>query len=267
MIPSSIKDLINLERIKNITSSEYNSSNPFPHIVIDNFLKYEIAKEINAQFPKVEDEIWYEYSNPIEKKFASDDVRKFPPIIAQTLHFLNSESFLKELTRMTGIENLFSDPYFHGGGLHLIKTGGKLDMHLDYSIHPKLNLERRMNLILYMVDEDFKEEWGGELELWKGDYNEEKDEYTLTTLEKKVYPKFNRAILFNTNDISFHGHPNPLNAPEGVFRKSLALYYLTEPQSNANKRPRARFIARPFDDKSEEIEDFRKKRSSVKNVY
>lgn len=267
IVVNHVKDILNLESLKNASSQSYNSAAPFPHVIIDNFFKEEIAEEINKVFPGPDEQIWFEYNNPIEKKFASDDIRKFPSLIAQAIHALNTESFLKELTQITCIENLLSDPYLHGGGLHLIKSGGKLDMHLDYSIHPKLKLERKMNLIIYMVDKDFSEEWGGELELWKGEYDKEHDEYSLTTLEKKIFPKFNRAILFNTNDVSFHGHPNPLNTPEGVFRKSMALYYLTKPQENISIRPRARFIARPFDDKIEEVEAFRKKRSQLTGLY
>jgi Rps23 Pro-64 3,4-dihydroxylase Tpa1-like proline 4-hydroxylase len=267
MLPLTLNDILSFNSISNISNANYNANLPFPHIVIDNFLKDNIAQEINSIFPKQEDSIWYEYSNPIEKKFASDDIRKFPPLIAQTIHLLNSESFLKELINITGIQNLVSDPYLHGGGLHLIKTGGKLDMHLDYSIHPKLELQRRLNLILYMVDKDFKEEWGGELELWKGKHDKTTDEYTLTTCEKKVNPKFNRAVLFSTNDYSFHGHPEPLRTPEGVVRKSIALYYLTKLEDDVLKRPRARFIARPFEVENEELAKFRKERSSVKGIY
>ena len=34
------------------------------------------------------------------------------------------------------------------------KAGGNLAIHLDYSIHPKMNLQRKLNLILYL-EEDY----------------------------------------------------------------------------------------------------------------
>jgi Rps23 Pro-64 3,4-dihydroxylase Tpa1-like proline 4-hydroxylase len=236
---------------------QYVDAAPFPHCYIDNFLKKDIADKIVEEFPSKESDFWYEYNNPIEQKLASDDIRKFPPVIATVIHVLNSESFVGYLEKLTGIKGLSSDPYLHGGGLHCTKKGGKLDIHLDYSIHPKLNLERRLNLILYLTP-NWKKEWGGNLELWNKD---------MIKCEERVMPLFNRAALFNTDDISFHGHPDPLNIDEDKARCSIALYYLTTPRRSANPRSRAHFFARPSDPKDKEIEEFRQKRSKDIGVY
>lgn len=243
--------------INSATNQEFAASQPFPHIIIDNFLTPELLTSIQDSFPKVDDKVWFEYNNPIEKKYACDDIRAFPVPIATLIHFLNSTHFLQHLEKITGIDNLQSDPYLHGGGLHLIKRGGKLDMHLDYSIHPKLQLERRLNLIIYLPKE-WKSQWGGDLQLWN---------QNMTECVKRVEITPNRAVIFETGDLSYHGHPDPLTSPEGVTRNSIALYYLTKPRPNASTRPRALFVARPQDDKSQEIEDFRKKRSGVLGVY
>lgn len=254
---SICEKLINSDIMKKDFKSEFLANQPFPHIVFDNFLKNDILKIIQQDFPEIDDKIWFEYNNPIEKKFACDDIRKFPPSIAKLIHFLNSTFFLKYLEKLTGIQDLQSDPYIHGGGMHCIKRGGKLDMHLDYSIHPKLQLERRLNLIIYLSP-SWKKEWGGGLQLWNQD---------MTQCVKNVEIQPNRAVLFETGDISYHGHPDPTNTPEGITRNSIALYYLTEPRPNASKRPRALFVARPNDDKSQETEEFRRKRSEQLGVY
>ena len=149
-----LSNYINLDSMKNIEANSYNESFPFPHAVIDNFVRDDIAESIYNNFPSINDDIWFEYNNPLEKKFLADDIRKFPDILASTIHVLQSQNFLAELEQISGIQNLMSDPYLHGGGLHLITKGDKLGMHLDYSIHPKLKLARRMNLIIYMVDKD-----------------------------------------------------------------------------------------------------------------
>jgi Rps23 Pro-64 3,4-dihydroxylase Tpa1-like proline 4-hydroxylase len=235
----------------------YQSAEPFKHIVIDDFLKEEVANELAKLFPKFSDNFWYEYNNPIEKKLASDDIRKFPPLLAKVIHALNSQDFLKKIEKLTSIKKLFSDPYLHGGGLHCSKRGGKLDIHVDYSIHPKLQMERRINLILYMTP-NWQEEWGGFFEMWNNN---------ISKCEKKVMPKFNRAVIFNTDDSSLHGHPDPLTCPENISRNSIALYYLTEPRKNASLRPRARFFKRPGDPDDVLLEEFRKKRSEVSGVY
>ena len=47
-------------------------------------------------------------------------------------------------------------------------------------------------------------------------------------LHSKISPIFNRCVIFNTNEDSFHGHPEPMKCPQNIFRKSIALYYYTE---------------------------------------
>ena len=137
--------------------------------------------------------------------------------------------------------------------MHCTKRHGKLDVHIDYSIHPELNYERRINLILYL-NSDWDSSYGGNLEFWDTD---------ILNCIKSIEPKFNRAVIFNTSDISYHGHPNPLLCPENKCRKSLAWYFLTEPQADVTERYRAKFVARPSDPIDKETEEFRKKRSEV----
>lgn len=241
--------------------SQYVNAAPFPHIVIDNFLESDLAEKLYNNFPDHNADFWLKYNNPIEKKLLYNHLDdNMPKPIKEALLYLNGDDVLQKLTELTGIEKLVSDPGLHGGGMHCSKRGGKLDVHIDYSIHPKLNLERRINLILYL-SKDWKEEYGGCLELWDKD---------VENCVKKVYPVFNRAVIFNTGDISYHGHPDPIQCPDNNSRKSLALYYLTVPRDEATKRYKARFVARPQDPKSEEIEQFRLKRSGLttaKDLY
>lgn len=233
---------------------QYINAEPFPHIVIDNFLNKEVCEKVLKVFPDHNAEFWMKYNNPIEKKLLYNHLDdNMPKFIKEVLLYLNGDKFLKCLTELTGVENLHSDPDLHGGGMHCSKRGGKLDIHIDYSIHPKMLLERRMNLIIYL-NQDWKSEYRGELELWDKD---------MTHCIKKVTPLFNRAVLFDTGDISYHGHPEPLQCPEDMSRKSLALYYLTEPREGATQRYKARFVARPQDPKDQEIEEFRIKRSGL----
>lgn len=131
------------------------------------------------------------------------------------LYQLNSSVFIEFLENLTGINGIIPDPHLEGGGLHQIQRGGFLKMHVDFNWHSKLRLDRRLNLLIYL-NKNWKEEYGGHLELWDKD---------MTRCEKKVLPIFNRCFIFNTSDFSYHGHPEPLTCPEGETRKSLALYY------------------------------------------
>jgi hypothetical protein len=231
----------------------YQTAKPFPHAVIDDFLRREIAEQLSRVFPDPSAECWYRYANPLERKLACNIPGKVPPKIWETLEFFNSDECLKLFGRLTGIEDLKADQELHGGGMHCIAPGGKLDIHIDYSIHPKLGLERRLNLILYL-NRDWNESWGGQLELWDD---------TMSRCVRKIAPIFNRAVIFDTGDGSYHGHPDALQCPEEQSRKSLAVYYLTAPRGDAAKRYRARFVARPEDPKDDEIEELRRLRSGL----
>ena len=229
-------------------------------IVIDDFFNNETVNELVSKFPDPNDSksVWFEYNNPLEKKFAFDDIRKMPDIYAKVIHTLNSETFCKMIQDLSGIDNLYSDPYLHGGGLHCSKKKGKLDLNVDYSIHPKLLLERRLNMIIYLTPE-WKDEWNGQLELWNKD---------LTVCENKIFPKLNRAVIFLTNDGSVHGFPRPLECPENTSRNSLALYYLSDLREETTKRYRAKFFKHP-DDLSidKDIDKFREEKSKKFGIY
>ena len=47
-------------------------------------------------------------------------------------------------------ENLIPDPYFLGGGIHSSKKGGFLNIHTDFNWHHKLQLHRRVNVLIYL---------------------------------------------------------------------------------------------------------------------
>jgi hypothetical protein len=131
--------------------------------------------------------------------------------------FFNSAPLLQFLEGLTGIAGLIPDPYFNGAGFHEIAKGGLLGVHADFRIHEKLHLQRRINLLLYL-NPVWDKSWGGKLELW---------DRGMKAAVRSIEPLFNRCVIFNTDATSFHGHPNPLDCPATVTRKSIALYYYT----------------------------------------
>ncbi len=149
-----------------------------------------------------------------EKRWLSSPVA-VKPVIRRLYWELNSADFLECLEILTGIQGLIPDPHLFGGGLHETRTGGYLNVHADFNKHPWFRLDRRLNLLVYL-NPGWQPEWGGDLELWERD---------LSACVKTVSPLAGRAVLFSTTRDSFHGHPHPLACPEGVSRKSLALYY------------------------------------------
>ncbi len=243
-----------------ILSESFAKAQPFPHLIIDHFFKEEVAEALCDVFPNADEAFWYQYNNRIEIKLACNQIENLPPYILGILTKLNSDHYLKFFSQLTGITGLKSDPLMHGGGMHCIKPGGKLDVHIDYSIHPILKLERRLNLIVYL-NKNWQADYGGYLELWEKD---------MSQCAKKILPIFNRAVIFATDDTSWHGHPEPLTSPLGICRKSLALYYLTEPRPATKERLRAQFVPRPHDPYDAELDKIRQLRSgneTAKDAY
>ncbi|HZI64279.1 MAG TPA: 2OG-Fe(II) oxygenase [Thermoanaerobaculia bacterium] len=196
-------------------SEQYTAARPFPHIVIDGLFEDHVLNQVLAEFPRPGEIEWAAFDNPTEKKLGYRYTSPLKPHLRDFLYEMNSAPVLQFLEALTGIDGLIPDPYFGGAGPHQILPGGFLKVHADFNWHPKLRLDRRLNLLVYL-NRDWKEEYGGHLELWDRE---------VQRCEHKILPLYNRTVVFSTTDFSFHGHPEPLACPEGMSRKSVSFYY------------------------------------------
>jgi len=249
--------MIECTKIKNLFQN-FKFNSPFDHSSVDNFLEEDLAQEIEKEFLDYNSDKWFVYKNQIEDKKAQNDWNVFPSKTYQLFQYMNSQSFVDLLSEQTGVK-LYADSGLHGGGYHMHGTGGNLNPHLDYSIHPKLGLQRKLNIIIY-ISSELKEEHGGHLGLWN--HNEETNQPK--DLIKEIEPKYNRAVVFDTTQNSWHGMSRPLTQPEGIYRKSLAIYYLCEPNQNALTNKRAIFAPREEQKGDSKVEEVIKLRSDVK---
>ncbi len=186
-------------------------------MIIDDFLAPGIADELESNFPSSY-EGWWRYHNPIEVKYANDDIAGMSPTARRVFDALASPAIVERLREVTGIPDLEADEYLHGAGLHAHPSGGRLMVHLDYEQHPRMpHMQRRINLILYL-SKGWRPEWNGATELWSGDRSH---------CAKKSDVVFNRALIFKTDDLSWHGVPDVIRCPKGVHRQTLAFYYVS----------------------------------------
>lgn len=192
-------------------------------------------------------------------KNALNDWNSFPALTYKIFRELMSESFISILSRSLGVP-LYQDPGLHGGGWHIHGSGGNLNPHFDYSIHPKVGLQRKVNIIIY-ISSCLKNVHGGHLGFWSHDSTNDAP----GNLVKVVEPKFNRAVIFDTTQNSWHGMCTPLTQPEGIYRKSLAVYYLTDPPTDVDKRQRALFAPREDQRGDKYVEDLIRKRADTNN--
>jgi Rps23 Pro-64 3,4-dihydroxylase Tpa1-like proline 4-hydroxylase len=216
----ALESFLPLSRMDALAASaraDYLKAKPFPHLVFDDFFDPRLLDIVLEEFPKPGEIRWQQFNSAQEIKLASSREASFGPMTRLLLYHLNSITFLNFLSSVTGIDNLIADPSYEGGGLHQIVRGGKLGIHADFNKHRSFGLDRRLNLLLYL-NKDWREDYGGHLQLWNRD---------MTRCEAKVLPLFNRVMVFGTTDFTYHGHPDPLQCPEQMTRKSLALYYFS----------------------------------------
>jgi hypothetical protein len=216
----------------------YRSAQPFPHMVVDDLFPGRVLDSALSEFPQPGQVDWWAFDDERERKLASRDDRVFGLVTRNLLRELNSAAFIDFLTDLTGIQGLVPDPHYYGGGLHQIEPGGFLKVHADFNRHPITKLERRLNLLVYL-NRDWRDEYGGALELWDED---------MTGCQVSILPAFGTCVLFNTTSRAFHGHPEPLRCPDGMTRRSLALYYYSKgrPEEAASERwHNTLFKARP----------------------
>jgi 2OG-Fe(II) oxygenase superfamily len=226
-----------LESLAKENTEAYKNNKPFPHIYFDDFLPVRAAEAALRDFPEPKELAWAEFNRPKERKLAFDEVEKLPRSVREVLYFLNSRPMVRFLEVLTGIDGVIPDPYYVGGGLHQIKPGGNLEVHVDFNRHNKLKLDRRINLLIYL-NKNWKEEYGGHFELWNRD---------MSAAEQKILPIFNRCAIFSTTEFSYHGHPTPLACPPDRTRKSMATYYYSNgrPEEEISGEHTTMFQTRP----------------------
>jgi len=207
-------------RLKDIVGDHaqaYRTADPYPHVVLDGLFDPELLTEALVEFESMDRSTWHHTVRETERKYSTEDFLHMGPVCRQILSQLNAAPFLEFLGQLTGIEGLIADPHLRGGGLHEICRDGALGVHADFNFYPRLGLYRRLNVLVYL-NKDWAEAWGGHLELW------DRGGKACVT---RIAPVFNRTVIFDTSNFSYHGHPAPLACPPERSRKSLALYYYT----------------------------------------
>jgi hypothetical protein len=215
-------------------AERYSQAEPFPHIAIDDFLPAAILDRCLAEFPTARDPDSRSFNRDQERFKTSFNPDHLQPAVRSFFYSLNSRPFVQFLENLSGIKGLIPDPFFVGGGFHETRNGGHLSVHADFNHHKPMNLERRLNVLIYL-NRNWKLEYGGAPELW-----DEK----MSRCVKAIEPEFGRCVVFSTNGTSYHGHPAPVNHPAGAPRRSIALYYYTATWTESSRSLTTQFRPR-----------------------
>ncbi len=136
---------------------DFYAGDPFPLLVIDDFLDLSTAEGLLAEFPAPD-------AMPKSRDYMFGDKRELSSVAEQGPHSralydaLMSDRFKTFIGELTG-KDLFVDPSFHGGGFHQSGDGGHLDTHVDFNMHPLHdNWLRTLNILVYL-NKDWKPEY------------------------------------------------------------------------------------------------------------
>lgn len=199
-----------------VLREQFRASKPFPFVMIDGFLEPDFALEVARSYPSYAEaeRLGRTFKAVNEyRKIQITDYDRFPEPVRRLADALGAPKFLEDLSHFTGIPKLLWDDTFAGGGMHLTGPHGLLDVHVDFNLLASAGVYRRLNLLLYL-NPDWREEWGGVLELWDRDVKQRCH---------AIPPILNRCVIFETSDHSFHG-VTALKCPEDVTRNSFAVY-------------------------------------------
>lgn len=239
-------------------SHTFLNSEPFNHVIIDNFFMPEVAEKIAGEFPDFNSPFINDHNSPLEIKKSLNHWDKFPAATYRAFTMFGRPEFIEKMKIMSCNDDLWFDYGLNGGGWHMHGRGGNNNIHLDYNVHPKLGLQRKLNIIVYMTP-GWQPEWGGGLELWSHD----EDTNSPKEKVKSVDNLFNRAIIFDTTQNSWHGLPSAIECPEGIIRKSIAAYYVQPAPAITEQRGRALFAPREDQRGDKDIENLIKMRASI----
>jgi hypothetical protein len=208
---------------------------PFPHFAADNIFPESVLREIiQNEFPDhptpsnagankdikkdcPRGGLCFNSANQ-ENKIQFSGMQSYGPATVALFTFLKSPVMMHFLEKMSGIYGLIADDMHAGSGLHQTLPGGLLGLHSDFNKHKVTGLHRRVNMFVYL-NPDWKESYGGYLELWPKD---------LSVCQANLLPTLGRFAMFSSTDYSYHGHPKALACPPDRSRRSLALYYYTK---------------------------------------
>ena len=203
--------------------TEFQHAKPFRHVAIDNFLVSNHCESLLRDFPVFDEKRAKNELGRIGRKAVVERVSGISAFYGAFYQYINSGAFLDAMSKLTGIQDLIADKTLFGGGTHNNLSDQSLDVHIDFNIDERNMLHRRINLLIYL-NKEWEEAWGGAIELHSDPHNAAVDEIA------SFLPLFNRAVIFETNEYSWHGFRRIALPPDKqqLSRKSFSIYLYTK---------------------------------------
>lgn len=197
------------------------SKDAIGYLFIDDLLPEEIVLKLYKVFPKKEEMVLKKSIK--EDKFVGVQMNLYNSILEEIVYAFHDARVVNLIGDICGIEAAIPDEFLYAGGLSMMGDKQFLNPHLDNS-HDKDRERWRVLNLLYYITPNWKEEYGGNLELWPDG------------LQKKqitIHSKFNRLAIMVTHNKSLHS-VSPI-IYDG-FRCCISNYYFSKQPVHATDK-------------------------------
>jgi Rps23 Pro-64 3,4-dihydroxylase Tpa1-like proline 4-hydroxylase len=168
------------------------TSGRIPSWQIKNLLPDDLARQIFDRFPTT-DRMRLRRSIK-EQKHVAAQMDAYDSLLEEAVYAFQDPRVVALISAMTGLSNLEADVDLYAGGISAMSKGAYLRPHLDNS-HDKDRDRYRVVNLLYYVTPDWREEFGGSLQLWDNG----------PTGKPRTFPSlFNSLVIMATGEKSWH---------------------------------------------------------------
>lgn len=168
------------------------SKNSIGYFFVDDLLPRDIAEEIYKAFPGAEEMVLKKSIR--EDKYVAAQMNLYNPLLEEIIYAFQEEKIVKLVGEICEIKDILPDENLYAGGISMMGYKQFLNPHLDNSHDKDRQMWRVLNL-LYYVTPEWKEEYGGNLELWPNGLKKE---------QITIFSKFNRLAVMATHGASLH---------------------------------------------------------------
>ncbi len=172
-------------------SAQWKATAPIRHFLVDDLLPAEEVRSLARQFP--DPATLMLRSSLREHKRVGIDVKRYAPIIGEYLFAFQEPAVVQAVEAVTGLAGLEADPTLYASGISVMGKGDFLEPHLDNSHDGDGRRYRALNILFY-VSPDWREENGGNLELWD----------PAVRRAQTLVSKFNRLVVMETHQTNWH---------------------------------------------------------------
>lgn len=214
-------------------AARFAAARPFRHLVVDGFLPGALARGVARELPRPDDEAFTEGRVGGDGVAICRDPERLGPSWARVDALTRSADFLAALGEACGVADLRRNEAGDCGGLFRYAPDSEMDVHVDSNdvdVHcAQTGHRRKINLLLYLTP-GWREDWGGGFDLYAAPSR---------APVKSVAPLFNRCVLFDSHDRSWHGVA-PITLPRsarGTARFALILNYFSTDRRGTRPGP------------------------------